>query len=52
MKSNAHLFSIHNSITYLQYCDIPNKINRLKIVFFARADYEEPNSAIVHQAIS
>ena len=50
-KSNSYLFSTYYSITKLQSGDIPSKLNWLEIVCLARADYEEPDSAIICQAI-
>ena len=51
-KSNSHLFSVYYSIIKFQSRDIPSKIHWLEMVRLARADYEEPDSAIIRQAIS
>ena len=51
-KSNTHLFSALYSITKLYSGDISSKILWLEMVRLARAEYEEPDSAIIHQAFS
>ena len=51
-KSKTHLFSAFYSITKLHSGDIPSKIHWLEMVRLARARYEEPDSAIIYQAIS
>ena len=51
-KSNTHLFSTFYSITKLQSRDISSKILWLEMVCLARAEYEEPDSAIIRQALS
>ena len=51
-KSNIHLFSAFYSITKLHSGDIPSKIHWLEMVRSAQAEYEEPDSAIIRQAIS
>ena len=51
-KYNSCLFSNFYSITKLQSSDIQSKILWLEMVRLARADYEEPDSAIICQAIS
>ena len=52
MKSNCHLFSVHNSITKLQSSDISYKTNWLEMFFLARVDYKESDSAIIRQSIA
>ena len=51
-KSNSYLFSAFYSITKLQSGDISSKTHWLEMVRLARADYEEPDSAIIRQALS
>ena len=51
-KSNTHLFSAFYSITKLHSGDISSKIHWLEMVRLARAEYEEPDSAIIRQVIS
>ena len=51
-KSNTHLFSAFYSITKLQSGDISYKTRWLEMVRLARAEYEEPDSAIIRQALS
>ena len=51
-KSNTHLFSTFYSITKLHSGDISSKILWLEMVRLARADYDEPDSAIIRQALS
>ena len=52
VKSNTHLFSAFYSITKLQSGDISSKIRWLEMVRLAWAEYEEPDSAIIRQALS
>ena len=51
-KSNSHLFSAFYSITKLQLGDVSSKILWLEMVRLVRAEYEEPDSAIIRQALS
>ena len=51
-KLNSHLFSAFYSTTKLQSWDIPSKILWLEMVRLAWAEYEEPDSAIIRQALS
>ena len=51
-KSNTHLFSALYSITKLHSGDISSKILWLEMVRLAGAEYEEPDSAIIRQALS
>ena len=51
-KSNTHLFSAFYSFTKLHSGDIPPKILWLEMVRLARAEYEEPDTAIIRQVIS
>ena len=51
-KSNSHLFSAFYSTTKLQSGDTSSKTLWLEMVRLARAEYEEPDSAIIRQALS
>ena len=51
-KSNTHLFSAFYSITKLNSGDISSKILWLEMVHLAWAEYEEPDSTIIRQALS
>ena len=51
-KSNTHLFSALYSITKLHSGDISSKILWLEMVGLAQAEYEEPDSATICQALS
>ena len=51
-KSNTHLFSAFYSITKLQSGDLSHKIHWLEMVRLTRAEYKEPDSAIIRQALS
>ena len=51
-KSNTHLISAFYSITKLQSGDISSRILWLEMVRLAWAEYKEPDSAIIRQALS
>ena len=51
-KSNTHLFSAFYSITKLQSGVISYKTRWLEMVRLAQAEYEEPDFAIIRQALS
>ena len=51
-KSNYHLFSVNHSVTKFHAGYITTKTNWLEMVHLACAEYEEPDSDIICQAIS